>query len=235
MKKLIFILLVTTSLSSFADISITSEQIEKAKADSKKAFKDFSAKKSPSSNLDWSKLPVPKIKYEGNLVDSAMKVPLVKQFDDPNYKIKEKIKVFISFSMPEESIKKYIRQANILGRDKISLVIIGLNKSRNLKKTVEHISRLTKGFNVEFQINPPAFERFDVKQVPAIVFYKDDPMYVASCNLKGQTSRAKKAEDYLKVYGDVSIDYAIEYFMRKNKTNFTDIMNESYHKLVGLK
>jgi type-F conjugative transfer system pilin assembly protein TrbC len=122
--------------------------------------------------------------------------------------------VFVSFSMPEESIKRYLSQASrINGGKTIKLSIRGLDESNSLIKTQQRISKLMKGKGAEVDIDPGAFDRFNVQSVPALVLYKDDPMAEAKCAVEGKTP-ADSESDYLMVYGDVSIDYAIDHLLK---------------------
>lgn len=82
----------------------------------------------------------------------------------------------MSLSVPKESLKKYIQEANKIGRNNISIVLRGLKEGSTMSETVAYIGSLTKGYNVSVEIDPPSFERFDISLVPAIVVYYDDPM-----------------------------------------------------------
>lgn len=123
--------------------------------------------------------------------------------------------VFISFSMPDQAIRNYLMQASMINTGKtIKLAIRGLDESNSLIKTQQRISALMKGFAAEVDIDPGAFERFDVQTVPALVIYKDDPLDEAKCALEGK----KIENDYVKVYGDVSLDYAIDHLLKDKKS-----------------
>ncbi|MBN2864372.1 MAG: type-F conjugative transfer system pilin assembly protein TrbC, partial [Thiotrichales bacterium] len=164
----------------------------------------------PKPMMDLSKIPAPLVKYNGNMLDSAMTSGGFKQNDlEQSMPAKNKIIVFVSFSMPEESIRRYVTQANLLGREKVSLAIIGMDESNNLQKFSARVSSMTKDSNVEFNIDPNVFERFGINQVPAIVVYREDPLYEAQCAMRGEAPKEK--EDFLSVYGDTTIDYALEH------------------------
>jgi type-F conjugative transfer system pilin assembly protein TrbC len=127
--------------------------------------------------------------------------------------------VFVSFSMPDESIKRYLSQAaRINGGKTIKLSMRGLDESNSLIKTQQRISKLMKGKGAEVDIDPGAFDRFNVQSVPALVLYKDDPMTEAKCAVEGKTPADSEA-DYLMVYGDVSIDYAIDHLLKDKSAN----------------
>ena len=95
---------------------------------------------------------------------------------------KDKVLYFVSFSMPEDSLKKAVEQAEKAGA---ILVLRGL-KGESLVNTAQAIKDLMGERRVLFQIDPPLFKEYKVTQVPCICF-----------------------KDY-KVCGDVTLDYALE-------------------------
>lgn len=117
--------------------------------------------------------------------------------------------IFISFSMSEELIKNYIAEAKLYGG---VLVLRGLINN-SLKQTVtklqeiegiaDKIDKDTKS-NLSIIIHPHLFKLYDVKQVPAIVISKDN----AGCILKYDDCSA--LYEYDKIYGSVTIEYALE-------------------------
>lgn len=81
------------------------------------------------------------------------------------------IMIFVSFSMPDESLKAYMRDAKKIHA---SLVIRGLIDN-SFKKTFQHISLLIKqsgGNGIE--LNPLWFKRFNIKSVPTVVVVNND-------------------------------------------------------------
>ena len=95
---------------------------------------------------------------------------------------KDKVLYFVSFSMPENSLKKAVEQAEIAGA---ILILRGL-KGDSLVDTAQAVKGLIGERRVPFQIDPPLFKEYKVTQVPCIC-YKD-----------------------CKVCGDVTLDYALE-------------------------
>lgn len=74
--------------------------------------------------------------------------------------------VFVSFSMPDQSLIALLRDA-----DKIhaSVVIRGLIDN-DFKKTFAKVSQLVKAAGVGgIEINPPLFQKFNITKVPAVV------------------------------------------------------------------
>jgi len=79
------------------------------------------------------------------------------------------ILIFISFSMPDESVKSWLADTNTIGA---SIIIRGLIDN-NWPKTLAKInSLLSNGSQGGIQIDPELFLAFDIKQVPAVVLVK---------------------------------------------------------------
>ncbi|KDN94716.1 type-F conjugative transfer system pilin assembly protein TrbC [Hydrogenovibrio marinus] len=239
MKNSIILISILSALSMNAmaqdKVNISTGQIKEAQKRAEKALAKMP--QNTALHFDWSKVPQPRVHYNGNLASSAIsisglndKVPLA------SINPKKKIKVFVSFSMPEESIRRYAEQAKYLAKGDVVLVLNGLDKSKNFPKTIQHMRKVVKGTGAEFDLDPPSFVRFGVKQVPAIVVYTDDPMYEAKCAIQGKRDNLKKMEHFVGVYGDVSIAFALDYLDNTYpKSEFTPFIESSLHKLRGLK
>lgn len=104
--------------------------------------------------------------------------------------------VFVSFSMPDESIKNLLKES---AKYEASLVLNGLyNNSMDatLKKLGEFINKENNSSGIE--INPNLFQEYQIKSVPAFVFKKNDNFDV--------------------VYGASGIRHAIDVIDKKAKT-----------------
>jgi conjugal transfer pilus assembly protein TrbC len=106
-----------------------------------------------------------------------------------------KIIFFISFSMPEESLKEWISESKKLN---VPIVIRGL-VDNSFKETIRRISSLIKNNRGGIQIDPKAFKRFKIDKVPAVVVAKSN-----SC-----TPNQTCLEEFDVVYGDVTPEYAL--------------------------
>ncbi len=129
--------------------------------------------------------------------------------------------VFISFSMPEALIEDYIKEARIYGG---VLVLRGLINN-SLKQTVSKLKEIEgiahingsngkndQKSNLSIIIHPHLFKLYDINQVPAIVVSKDN----LSCILKYDDCSALYEHD--KVYGSVTIEYALEEFEKNGSS-----------------
>lgn len=114
--------------------------------------------------------------------------------DQGNHKKSPSIIVFVSFSMPESSLRTYLLDAKIANA---SVVVRGLHEN-SFKKTFSLVSTLIRdnsGNGVE--LNPVLFKKFDIKTVPTIVVISND-----DC-LKKQNCDVRK--DYDKLSGNITL------------------------------
>lgn len=113
-----------------------------------------------------------------------------------NKAIDKNIIIFVSFSMPDESLKGWMREAQIINAP----VVVRGFINNSFKDTINKISILTKDNHGGIQIDPTLFQRFQVDKVPAVVVVKEpNCMPSMSC-----------AIDYDIVYGDVTLLYALK-------------------------
>jgi conjugal transfer pilus assembly protein TrbC len=113
--------------------------------------------------------------------------------------------VFVSFSMPDATLARLVDQA---ARARATLVLRGLVDG-SLQKTVLRAQRLIGQRKVGFQIDPQAFDRFSITATPTFVLLKAGAV-AAPC----AAGTCFPASSFVAAAGDVSIDYALEYFAR---------------------
>ncbi|MHB9100762.1 MAG: type-F conjugative transfer system pilin assembly protein TrbC, partial [Sulfuricella sp.] len=111
--------------------------------------------------------------------------------------------IFVSFSMPRESLLRIVEQSEKSGA---RLIFRGFHGDK-MTDMATHISALLGKHRVEAVIHPPAFGLFKVNQVPALVLAQSD----AGDQLDNGCAQPDR---YVKVTGDVSQDYALEYIER---------------------
>jgi len=111
--------------------------------------------------------------------------------------------VFVSFSMPRESLMRIIEQSERTGA---RLIFRGFTGDK-LTDMSKRIADLLGSHRVEAVVHPPAFTQFKVNQVPALVISQSD----AGNQLDNGCAQAER---YVKVTGDVSQDYALDYIER---------------------
>jgi conjugal transfer pilus assembly protein TrbC len=113
--------------------------------------------------------------------------------------------VFVSFSMPEAALSRLVDQAARCGA---MLMLRGL-VDNSLQKTVVRVQRLIGVRKVGFQVDPQAFDRFSVSATPTFVLIKDGAV-PAPC----AAGTCFPASSFVSTAGDVSLDYALEFFDR---------------------
>ncbi len=111
--------------------------------------------------------------------------------------------IFVSLSMPRESLLRIVEQSERTGA---RLIFRGFYGDK-MTDMAARIGALLGKHRVEAVIHPPAFTQFKVDQVPALVLAQSD----AGNQLD---SGCAQADRYVKVTGDVSQDYALEYIER---------------------
>jgi conjugal transfer pilus assembly protein TrbC len=110
---------------------------------------------------------------------------------------------FVSFSMPRESLLRIVEQSEITGA---RLIFRGFDGNK-MTDMATRIGALLGKHRVEAAIHPPAFAQFKVNQVPALVLAQSDAG-------NQMDSGCAQPDRYVKVTGDVSQDYALEYIER---------------------
>lgn len=100
--------------------------------------------------------------------------------------------IFVSFSMPNESLKGWITEAE---RIHAPLVIRGL-VNNSFKETLACMKELVGDNKGGMQLDPVLFKKFQIKQVPAVV--------------------VRKENEYDVIYGDAHLGYALETVIKRN-------------------
>ena len=108
--------------------------------------------------------------------------------------------IFVSFSMPRQSLIAYLHDANKIHA---SIVVLGL-VNNSLKETVGTISSLVKeagGGGVE--LNPLVFTTFHITKVPSVIV-------IPSSNTCMQQSNCSFGKDYDLIAGNITLQAALE-------------------------
>jgi conjugal transfer pilus assembly protein TrbC len=113
--------------------------------------------------------------------------------------------VFVSFAMPEPTLQRLVGQAAASG----ATILLRGFVDGSLQETVARAQRLIGQRKVGFQIDPQAFDRFSVASTPTFVLIKEG---VSPELCAGGTCYPASA--FLSASGDVSLDYALDYFKR---------------------
>lgn len=121
----------------------------------------------------------------------------------PTQKAAHELMIFVSFSMPPESLQRIVEQS---ARTGAHIVFRGF-KGDKMMDMSKHIAELIGKHRVEISVNPPAFTQFKITHVPALV--------IAQPNASEQMSDGCALPTrYVKVTGDVGQSYALDLIER---------------------
>ena len=102
---------------------------------------------------------------------------------------------FVSFTMPEASIKRLIQQASQSG----AVVIVRGFYEKSLMKTAKKVRELAGENKVDWRIDPKLFEEHAVTSVPTFVLYRS-------------------SSEPLKLSGDIGLEGALDEVLLRDKT-----------------
>ena len=118
--------------------------------------------------------------------------------------------IFVSSDMPLTSLHQYVMAAQ---RVKAALVLRGLVKG-TFRNTARFVHRVLDGARGGISIDPIAFERLGIHQVPAIVLF--NPAGLACLNAPDCTPSPSQFDV---VYGQVTLAYALEQMAHRGQAD----------------
>jgi conjugal transfer pilus assembly protein TrbC len=134
--------------------------------------------------------------------------------------------IFVSFSMPEQSIVSYIRGAKKIHA---SVVIRGLINNSFKDTFLKMSSIVKKAGDGGVELNPPLFTKFGISQVPAIVILPSEKINYSDTIYFSDT-------DFDVVYGDIPLFDALKIIRdhggvsRKKAGALLSGMKDSFHE-----
>ena len=140
------------------------------------------------------------------------------------------IYIFVSASMPEETIRAYVKDTALLKEHNIFIAFRGmLGNPPKIKETSKYIKKILqkdaecqgkcKRYKVRFAVDPVLFENYKVTEVPTFVYDRQ----VKNRDV-GRKKEIKNEGEYYKLKGDVSLEYALEIFRRETKEQELEIL-----------
>jgi type-F conjugative transfer system pilin assembly protein TrbC len=140
------------------------------------------------------------------------------------------IYIFVSASMPEETIRAYVKDTALLKEHNIFIAFRGMvGNPPKIKETSKYIKKILqkdagcqgkcKRYNVRFAVDPVLFENYKVTEVPTFVYDRQVKNRDA-----GRKKEIKNESEYYKLKGDVSLEYALEIFRRETKEKELEIL-----------
>lgn len=141
----------------------------------------------------------------------------------------EKIFIIISSSMSKSSIQNYFKILEKVNTD-VSFILRGIvgNDVRYFNPTRAFIQELliknenankedkNNYFSFNIEINPKITRRFNITQVPAVLFIKNYNPVVQ--DYQDVIGKPENNEDYFVAYGEVGVDYALEQINKEAKS-----------------
>jgi conjugal transfer pilus assembly protein TrbC len=122
--------------------------------------------------------------------------------------------IMVSFSMPDEAIARLAEQAAKTGA---TLVLRGVVEE-SLQKTALLASQFIKRYpGVQFQVDPNIYRRYAVKQVPTFILARENK------EIQACTKGCDATDYFVSVAGDVTLDYALDYFSRRGGERFSPL------------
>jgi len=195
-------------------------------------------------SINWSKYTGKYNKQTKEIMEQLEKTnnPLLSnnKFLEPN----EKLFIIISSSLEKETIRNYFKILKNVNTD-VTFVLRGLiGTPKKIRPTLNYINDLlTKDKNKDsanganrylfsVEINPKITRRFNIKEVPAVLFIKNYNPVVEE--YKSIIGHPDENEFYYVAYGEVSVDYALKQINRRAKSNGIERllkgMKESFYK-----
>ena len=133
-----------------------------------------------------------------------------------------KLLYFFSFSMPTQSLKTILPEVEKTGA---VMVLRGMKEEEGLKATVIKIADLLKhgekeSYQVEVWIHPVLFTCFNIDSVPQIVY------------VTGTQDEEGCSSSYIKVKGDISLEYALRLFAKEDKSakKYLKLLEDSFYE-----
>ncbi len=199
----------------YGDIDIRNRNSEKGMKEAEKGFRN--AQKRGKEVDSWKG----RIKSDSNGNFYVNKAPTVRQDKTAKFSAKkyladdERIYVFVSSSLPMKTLTNYAESLDRLRDPHIVMILRGCVEScSKIKPTIQFLKSIINPSEdvkrmAEFQIDPFLYRHYAIGQVPAIVFARGISTINPELSEGLDSNIQKNAESYV-VYGDVSLEYAVE-------------------------
>jgi conjugal transfer pilus assembly protein TrbC len=132
------------------------------------------------------------------------------------------LRIFITLDMPRGSLQRLVDQA---ARSGAVLVLRGL-KAQSLRETLAAVNDLIEKRQVAWVIDPDAYKRYDVTSAPTFVLTLADEAAVSGPGMPSAKDNEANAPQcgssclastaFVRVAGDVSLDYALEAIAKRS-------------------
>lgn len=164
--------------------------------------------------LDGVKSSVPNIRQYTQISHSVDPVEIAqryRQLPENNQQMAEKgdLMVFVSFSMPEASLKRIAHETAKAG----GVMVIRGFKDNSLRATIKATEEIA-ALKGKLLIHPELFDLYQIHEVPTTVITREGHDELKSCS--GNEEQGLCME-HLQVKGDVSLYASLEYFVQNKE------------------
>lgn len=143
----------------------------------------------------------------------------------------ERIYVFVSSSMPIQTIRNYATSIAKLKEPRIMMVIQGfVGGMTKIRPTTDFTAQVLKSdpacdptvngecesLPVPFGVDPLLFRRYGIDRVPAVVYAKG--IRTEDAGLSEGDEKNASISDYWRVYGDASLEYIINQIQQESRS-----------------
>ncbi len=147
----------------------------------------------------------------------------------------ERLIIAISSSIPNNVIKNYFKDLENVNTDVVFVLNGFVGNERKIRPTINYITNLlSKSKNekdkylFKIDINPKIFTKYNIKNVPAVLFVKN---YNPYSEMQGILKKDENEKVYIS-YGDAKIKYVLEKIQKdaksKNLEKFIKNMNKGF-------
>jgi len=140
----------------------------------------------------------------------------------------ERIYLFVSSSVPIETLRNYARDLDRLGDPNVFMVMRGfVDGMKRVKPTLNFVKGIIaadancdvittgcKAYRVNIKIDPLLFRKYGITRVPAAVYAAD--VRITDLSLSEGMEGNVKAENHYALLGDASLGHILEVFRRES-------------------
>jgi conjugal transfer pilus assembly protein TrbC len=155
---------------------------------------------------------------------------------------KERIYLFVSSSVPIQTLRNYAADLDKLGDPNISMVMRGFVEGmKYMKPTLDFLAKVIAedpgcnvkeskcaAYDINFMIDPLLFRMYGIEVVPAIVYARN--VSVADTAMSEGAEGNAKVGDYYVLYGDVSLEHALELFYSETRSKSMESLLKAIRK-----
>jgi len=142
----------------------------------------------------------------------------------------ERIYIFISSSIPIQTLRNYALALDRLGDPNIVMVMRGfVDGMKHIKPTIKFVGGILRKdpscdmtkqkcetFRADFQIDPLLFRRYQIAKVPSVVYAAD--VNVVDVQMSEGLEGNAVVSDYYVLYGDASLEYVLDTMHKEIKS-----------------